>query len=439
MFKEKFRALCEEAAGKIENLGTEFSEDKKLAVFTIYRRVIKLELVFKRHSFGEVKNVLFCRFYPDKSAEAYYFFPEIFVELDIAEFRSTFFSMIENEQRLENCFNALWEMIAQYLPIIEQAASEDRLPLERKVDAADPNEYWERKSAFPANPHYSREPFVILDYTRGAANRALLNGNTAKAIELIEKGRAKGKTLEYQNRLCDYLKEHGDFSPMSESCNALKADEEVDKSAFWIYALLLIAVFVALAAVFIAAKLVFDLVHTRGTLAVFAAPWPYSVLLAAFPALPAMIAFRKPLIKLLFKKRANKLVERDELRYGKSENRFFFIVLIGFTVFSVFMFVMLFSQTVRVYEDHLDAPSEGNPVIRTEYRFSDIKEVCHIAARHNIYGERVERSSYVVVMNDGRKLDLDGYASEKQTEDELLSLLIGGGIPLRECDSDRDI
>lgn len=438
MFKEKFRSLCEEAAGKIDNFGTEFSEEKKLAVFTIYRRVIKLELVFKRHSFGDVKNVLFCRFYPDKSAEAYYFFPEIFVELDIAEFRSTFFSMIENEERLENCFGALWSMIAQYLPIIEQAASEDRLPLERKVDTADPNEYLERKSAFPANPHYSREPFVILDHTRGAANRALLNGKPDKAIKLFEKWRAKGKTLEYQNRLCDYLKTHGEFSPMSENCNALKADDEAGKSAFWIYALLLIAVFAALAAVFIAAKLVFDLVHTRGTVAAFDAPWYYSVLLAVFPALPGMIVFRKPLVKLLFKKRAKKLIERDELRYGRRENRFFRHVFIAFAVFSVFMFVMLFSQTVRVYADRLDAPSEGNPLVRTEYRFSDIKEVCHIGTRHNNHGERVERSSYVVVMNDGRKLDLDGYTSEKQTEDKLLKLL-GSGIPVRECDSDRDI
>ncbi len=437
MFKEKFRSLCEEAAGKIENFGTEFSEEKKHAVFSIYLRLVKLELVFKRHSLGDVKNVLFCRFYPDKSAEAYYFFPEIFVELDIAEFRSTFFSMIENEERLENCFGALWSMIAQYIPIIEQAASEDRLPLERKVDAADPNEYLERKSAFPANPHYSREPFVILDYTRGAANRALLNGKTGKAIKLLEKWRAKGKTLEYQNRLCDYLKTHGEFSPMSESCNALKADDEAGKSAFWIYALLLVAVFAALAAVFIAAKLVFDLVHTRGTVAAFDAPWYYSVLLAVFPALPGMIVFRKPLVKLLFKKHANKLIERDELRYGSGENKFFRSIFIAFTVFSVFMFVMLFSQTVRVYEDRLDAPSEGNPLVRTEYRFSEIKEVCHIGARHNNYGERVERSSCVVVMNDGRRLDLDGYASEKQTEEELLKLL--GGIIVRECDSDREI
>ena len=438
MFKEKFRSLCEEAAGKIDNFGTEFSEDKKLAVFAIYRRLIKLELVFKRHSFGKVKNVLYCRFYPNKAEEVYYFFPEIFVELNIDEYRSTFFSMIENEERLKNCFGALWEMIVQYLPLIERAACEGKLPTEQKVAADDYEQYMERRFTHSANLHYSREPFVILEYTRCAANRALLNGKTGKAIKLLEKGRAKGKTLEYQNRLCDYLKAHGKgFSPMPESCNALKADDEAGKSEFWIYALLLIAVFAALAAVFIAAKLVFDLVHTRGTVAAFDAPWYYSVLLAAFPALPGMIVFRKPLLKLLFKKRAKKLVERDELRYGRRENRFFRHVFIAFAVFSVFMFVMLFSQTVRVYEDRIDAPSEGNPLARSEYSISDIKEVCHIIARHNINGERVERSSYVVVMNDGRKLDLDGYASEKQTEEKLLKLL--SGITVRECDSDREI
>jgi hypothetical protein len=437
MFEEAFRALCEEAAGKTDNLGTEFRADKKFAVFTLYRRLIKLELVFKRHSLGNVDNVLCCRVYPNKITEVFYLLPEVFVELDIDEYRAVFFPMIENEARLAACFSQLWSILSEHLPAIEKGARDGLLPWERKLEEGD---FLERRLIFDSASPTSREPFVILDYTKGNVYGALLTGKRKKAIETIEKYRVKGKTLEYQNRLCDHLKEAGDaFSLMPDECNALRDAKLAEKKSVPVYIGMFLAVYAAVFAVILAAKLVFDLFFERGTVAVFGAPWYFCLLLAVLPAFIGTVVFRKGLMRLLFPKRAPGMIERDEVVNNKGTNKLaaiFFAAVIGFTIGA---FIMICLPAVRVYSDRLDAVSDGSVFIREDYRFSDIAEICHISARYNDYGDRIERPSYVLVMKDGRRLDLDGSTSDRRAEEELLPLLSEYSIPITELDSDRDL
>lgn len=437
MFEDAFRALCEETARKTDDLGTEFRADKKFAVFTLYRRLIKLELVFKRNSLGNVDNVLYCRVYPNKITDVFYLLPEVFVELDIDEYRAVFFSMIENEERLKACFLQLWSIIEEHLPAIEAGAGKGLLPWERKLEEGD---HLERRLIFDSASPMAREPFVILDYTKGNVYSALLSGNRKKAIETIEKYRAKGKTLEYQNRLCDHLKEAGEeFSLMPDECNALRDANLAEKKSLPVYIGMFLAAFIAVSAVLLAAKLIFDLFFARGTVAVFGAPWYSCFLLAVLPALFGAVAYRKQLMKLLFPKRAERMIERDEVVNGKGVNKLAAIFLAAVIGFTIGAFIMICLPAVRVYSDKLDTASDESVFKREEYRFSDIAEICHISARYNVYGERIERPSYVLVMKDGRKLDLDGNTSEKRTEEELLPLLSEYSIPITELDSDRDL
>ena len=437
MFDKCFRELCESAAAKEETFGTEFTSNNKFAVFTMFRRIIKLELVFKKKSFGNVNNVLYCRIYPNKITELFYLLPEVFVELDIADFRSTFFSMIENEARLEACFRQLWCIIKEHLPMIEEAAGNGLLPWAREVTDDD---YLEHKQLFGTNNPSSREPFVILDYTKGNVYRALLNGNYAKAVRLIEKNAPKGMTLEYQNRLCGYLEEHGaGFLPMPPECNAVRDDDSAEKKEFPVYVGVFITVFLSFSAFFFAAKLIFDLFFKSGTVTVFGAPWYFCFILGALPSLFGAIAFRKPLMKLLFPKRSKALIERDEAKNGKGVNVLADVTFFLAAGFALFVFIMVVFPALRVYEDRLDAASNESIFRRDEYLFSEIDGICHISARYNDYGDRVERPSYVIIMKDGRSLDLDISMSDKQAEEILFPLLKDYSIPMTELDSDREL
>lgn len=94
---------------------------------------------------------------------------------------------------------------------------------------------------------------------------------------------------------------------------------------------------------------------------------------------------------------------------------------------------------MRVYEDRFDYVKHGSLTEREEYRFEDIEKVYRVSARYNIYGDRIERASYVAVMKDGRHFDFDGSSDMERTEKELLPMLKALGIPIGEVDSERDI
>lgn len=433
MFEDKFRELCEEMEKTEELMGTSFESGRKFAVFSMLRRRIKLELVFSRSALGLVNNILFCRVYPNKNDEFYYLLPEVFVELDIPEYRSCFFSMIENEKRLEACFAALWSIIKQHLPAVEQAADVGRLRIDGEAEDDDTLEH---KLMFQ-DGSFVRETAVIVEYTNSRAYRALLNGNTEKAIRLIDKAAAKGKALEYEKRLCAFLKENTDFSPMSDECNALRDDEANGKTALPVYAGAFAFCFICISALLIAASLVFTRFFTSGCTAFFGARWYHNMLIAPIPAFFGTIVLRKKLVKMICPRRAKTVNERDKVKNGRGTDMLAHIAFAASIGFAIGFFLQMHLSNVRIYEDRFDAPREGEVFTREEYRFSDVENVYHISARYNYLDERIGRSSYVVAMKDGRLFDLDGFASERETEEKLLPVL-PGMTPI-SLDSDKEL
>ena len=91
MFETEFRQLCQSSKCFQEDgksLGTDLETRGKDTVFTVYRRIVKLELILNRSAIGMVKNTLYCRVYPNKNLEVYYLLPELFAVLNIEEFES---------------------------------------------------------------------------------------------------------------------------------------------------------------------------------------------------------------------------------------------------------------------------------------------------------------------------------------------------------------
>ena len=438
MFETEFQTLCENVAKDEPLFGSAFSATAKEAVYSMVRRVISVELVLRRSAAaGTVNNILYCRIYPNKNREIFYLLPEIFVELGIDEYRSSFFPMIETADRLEACFNALWALLGQYLPAIEDAADEGLLPYEFESKADDTVEH---KRIASSDQGISLEPFVITDYTVGRPNKALLTGDRAKAIRLIDKARAKGRTLEYQNRLSDFLKTCGDgFKPMPDECNALLDEAKAKRGVFGVYAAAFLICWLGLSAVFIAMHFIFNHFFAAGCVAVFGPPWYFWFLLALTSAVFAAILFRKKLMSLLAPKRARMLNDIDSIQNSPRVNGFlcFFTVLL--LAASFILFFVISTESVRVYEDRFDYVKPGSLFGREEYRFDEVEKVYRISARYNFNGERIERASYVAAMKDGRLFDFDGSADIETTETVLLPMLKTLDIPVISVDSERDI
>ena len=438
MFETEFKTLCENAAKDEPLFDSGFSVTPKEAVYSMVRRVITVELVLRRSAAaGMVNNILYCRIYPNKNRNVFYLLPEIFTEMDIDEYRSCFFPMIETAERLEACFNAHWALLKQYLPQIEDAADEGLLPYDLKPTEDDTVEH---KRIASSEQLFSLEPFVITDYTIGAPNKALLTGDRAKTIRLIDKARAKGRTLEYQNRLSDFLKTCGDdFKPMPDECNALLDEAKAKKGVFGVYAAAFLVCWLGLSAVFMAMHLIFNGLFTAGCVAVFGPPWYFFLMLTLMPAFCGMLFFRKRLVSLIAPKRAHILNNIDRIQNGRGVNAFAGGFALLLLVASVILFFVISTESVRVYEDRFDYVKHGSLTEREEYRFEDIEKVYRVSARYNIYGDRIERASYVAVMKDGRHFDFDGSSDMERTEKELLPMLKALGIPIGEVDSERDI
>ena len=75
----------------------------------------------------------------------------------------------------------------------------------------------------------------------------------------------------------------------------------------------------------------------------------------------------------------------------------------------------------------------------TECDYDDIENIYYIQSRYNEYGDRIERASYVLDLNNGKLLDLDGYTTTKETEKELLPYLKSKGFEIIKLDSDKDL
>ena len=151
------------------------------------------------------------------------------------------------------------------------------------------------------------------------------------------------------------------------------------------------------------------------------------------------IALRRPLVRRISGKYGPALDRLDRVKNGWGTQALAAAAFTVSLVVTVMMFVRLYGETVRIYEDRLDYAAADSVLRREEIDFAEIEAVCHVSARYNVYGDRLERGSYVIVTEDGRRFDLDGSASEAQCEEILLPLLEPYRIPVTELDTIRDL
>lgn len=436
MLEEAFFALAEAWGRDRETWETDREARRKELTYSLTRRVIRLELVFCPSAAGQVKNTLYARIYPNKNEGVYYLLPELFTELDIPEFRSCFFSGIESELRLERCFGQLTELLDLHLGEIELAAEEGRIPLTREEVKPDTLEHRLIFGNFPE----ARDRLLIVRFSRVTAHKALLTGNRKKAVRLLERLRARGKSLAYEDRLCAFLKTCGDgFEPMPEACNTVQEIERLKKRSAVVllggFGLLL----AAFSVLFFLGQLAFQALFRRDAVAVFAPERWTALLLAGLPALFGVLALRRPLISLLSPRQSQTMKRFDKLENSRANNILACLAFAASVIYGLVMLVLLNGWTIRLYPDRFDAASRDSIFHRETYSYAEIQEICHVEARYNSSGDRIERSSYLILMQDGRRCDFDGNATEKQCETVLFPLLEPYEIPLTELDSPRDL
>ncbi len=449
LIQQEFFRLCRDYAVRIDALGTNQEQQKKDAVFSVILHSMKIELIYRSKSTaGLPPSVLYCRIYPDKNCPIGFHLPQLLSLLDIRDFRACYFPYIETTQRMKACFQSLTDFIDILLPELRHITSngDEQILLSQlimqTVDDADTQAILKPDSSEQQGflmVQKMQNDGYIARFTQWTPWYEYIMGHPQKALSQYRKQKT---LLPYELHLCSFLQtEKGKaFVPMSPECCAAKDMAEAtsckeDGGTLFKGMLLLYLLFAPLACLLFG---IIQLIGELSTICWFGVPWYCGFIVAGLPALFGGLAFRRRLIPLINRKNAKTQLEFDDIiNHSVAVDRFAKIVFIIAAVFSLTFGVLMATDTIAFYHDRVVYKPATFSV--EEVPYSEINAIYHIDARYNDFGERLERSSYVIAFDNGSLLDLDGYATPEQTESKILPTLKNLEIPVFFIDSDQDL
>lgn len=437
-------ARCVEAFGKEwDAVDMTVTDSKKAVIFNLEFRLCRIEFVLTvKNSMMCPVGTLFARIFPQKNHPLSLHVYEL---LEPDDFRCPYFPYNHSPEQVQLSFAVLAGLVWEVLPRAEQLALDTQqfnqvlrekcalLAAFAKVDTA---KLQEKLSEEEVQDYLLGEwgEFYetfgqLLPFTQSDPYAAFIMGDVDKALKGYAKMAKKKDMPAYFLRLLDFLQtpQARTFAPLPEECGAvyLQGRQQQYGAKEGGYLLLLCGILYAL-------FLPVSYLIAGGLYAAFCggaayAPfgWGMPLLLPALPALFGTLSLRRRLYARVFPKDADRWLAQDELENSATTNRVCY-VLFGLTAAVCLYFNVVFTLCVpRFYADRMIYDDAArfpllNPVI---YAYEDLEQVYYIEGRVNVFGDLVERGSYVLVFTDGSVIDLDGSISVEQTEKRVLPLL----------------
>lgn len=415
-------------------------KEKKKQVVSLYFRVVKLQLVYSCKWVDIAPpSVLYCRVFPDKNRPVFLQLPEILHYLGANDFRACYFPYIETRDRMDRCVRALADILRTHLPAMEKLSASDKEEqllqdwLKRELGEEDlPKKV---DLSFISETTAMTEFAWVATFTIMDAYQAFLRGDLEKAKRLYRKRRKKDPLSPYEEDLLRFLDAGGTVEPMPPGCYAAEDYRRFSgQMQDWKGVLLLYPPFAALFCVLLA---VVDAVLSRGTLFFSSVPWWVGLLLGLMPPLFCYPLLQKKIMALRFRKEWKQALAFLEItsspKWVKWMSGSFLVVVL---VFELWFCFAVPPMAMRMYEGHGIYYSEEEKLERFSY--DQVTAVYYISARYNVYGDRVERDSYVLLLSDGTTIDLDCEFGDVQGQYQVVSTLFPE-YRILELDSDRDL
>lgn len=438
---KRFESLGRELASRIDALYFEVSRAKKAHVLSLTLRTVKLQLVYCwRWTDMAPPSVLYCRVFPSKNHPVYLHLPEVLHYLEAKDFRACYFPYIESEQRMEVCFQALTDILVEHLLEIEKIGASNRAgeilkeQLLRLTDDENTDLSDEWTKGLIRSMQEKQDWIYVMTFTTMQGYDAFLRGDRERAIKSYRK-RKQNDLLPYEKELCDFLAAGGEVQPMPPECYAAAEYQKyAGQKQDWKMIFLLYPVF----AVFFCALL--GAVNTflaRGAWYYSGVPWWFGTILGLMPPIFGYPLLQKYLIGLVNRNNRKKAMDFFEITDHQKWLRWFSGILLAVTMGLTFWFCLAVpNMSLRLYDGYGYYYTEEENTERFEY--SEVTEVYHISARYNEYGGRVERPSYVLVLSDGRYIDLDLEFGDLEGQRQVVADLFPE-LTILQVDSDRDL
>ena len=448
MFTKEFLALCKDYAKTSDRVLDETVNDtKKVCRYKIsfYSYAIEFRYV-KKESLYFKPSSLYCVVYLNKNSVVHYHLTDLIPHLDKKDLQPCYFWCIENTARLSSCFQNLVSTLVNVISQLSFSLSEETALSaslfrsyqsifslkDTDLDFTKIENSKDYAQSFFLSLQNTRDGFLFSRYSSFAPYALLLQNKVGKALRKYEKLDQKGKLLDYEKLLVRHIqdpKNHTSVTLDSGCDSSGKAEKQITSLNF-LKALLIVYPLASL--FFCGCFAIYNALISINTLAVLSAPWYMGFLCAGLCSIFGTIAWtsllpvpnkhisiekQKELLKILVSKGLKRLV----------------VACFALSVAaSIFFSVMIMISNVRFYDDRV--AFYGNT-----YRYDEIHSVYYISARYNVYGDRIERGSYVILFQDHTSLDLDGSASVEVTVRDVLPILKEKGFEIRFADSEKDL
>ena len=444
--KAAFLELCSGLKTTDRILYTEVSEEKKSVAFSMYYRMIRVELVYSWKWVDTAPpSVLYCRVYPSKNEPWYLHLPILLGYLHSDDYRACVFPYIESVERMGVCFAALLAVVNDHMDEAEALAdagldqkyTRDFLvngynSAAKRINTEKQDLEWDDDAILWGQS--VTEWIHIARFSTLNAYAAFLSGNHGKALRLYRKMEKNG-LCEYEQGLCRFMENPANrsFRPMSSGCYALRDCKK--NTGFFADIKGMLFLFGAFSLVFCLLILLLHSIHAQGTRYFFGMEWWFGFILAGLPAVLGYASFQSRIQEILNRKRPG---AADFYKVAQEPSRIYKIakwIVIAVLIAELGLCVWLSGENTRFYDTYGVSYNMREEYVRFDYK--DVEEIFRIDARYNVYGDRIERPSYVLLLSDGSMIDLDGNGSiEKQYE--IVSALFDR-IRITELDSDRDL
>lgn len=446
--KECFIKECQKWENKDDVLYAEFETEKWACVFSLYFRMIKIQFVYcwKWENLAP-PSVLYCRIFPNKNIPVYLHFPELFVYLGVDEFRACYFPYIETTKRMEDCFEVLSGIVKDYLQRTEELCADgnDIRILEYQInhnffgeeeitdEHRNPLEEEDMEVAVLFQTMF--ENLMVARHTNLDAYDAYIKGDWKESLGIYKKIEKRGVS-EYEKRLCLFMlnEQNQGFKPMPDECMAVsdynrKFNDKIEWKGIGL-------AYVPTAIILCLIIIVINLFFSFGTIYYSEIPLWYAMIAALPTAIFGYHAFKRNILKLLNKEKIQEGMEFYELTdnhpwIDRLAKALCVISILGFIVFAV----NLSEMSLRCYDDYVLYYSEEESV--EGFNYEEVNIIYYINARYNEDGDRIERPSYVLELEDGEQIDLDSCLSRKEQEKVLHDLF--SSVKIIELDSDKEL
>lgn len=444
-----FLSRCEEYAKIVNAMSTKTTSDKKTTFFSISLPVIKLQFIYgKKRGALDLPSTIFARVYLNKNTNLFFHIPELLAFLKIDDFRACYFPYIESEERMNCCFDALTDILNTHLADFEKISTSFRAEEMRKYQFESirgmyglKDEDYDDLETYIMMLEMGESMTFLHRCTTFDAYYNLCCGEREKAIKKYEKLNSKNKIFDYEKRLLEFISkpENADFKPISDECFSYRdAKPYLMNDNVFSFKSLLLAMGISVA-VFFLVSFIIEAVMSAGAVASYGAPWWVILIIAVICAVMVSIGFADNLNKLVGDKKIKARATFNKILESKLAKDIGEVIFRSFSAICFVFIVWLSLLTTSVYDTYIKTPSDEGMFKMTRIEYEDIEKIYYMNARYNVYGDRIERPSYVLIFEDGTMFDFDMINTAEETEEDVLPLLEKYDLEIIKVDNHKEI